>query len=185
MRKQYKDQIKASQAVFAPKKDKNFSPEMIDFINQTIQRKPKERLGVNGINELKNHPWFSNLDWDLLKRKELPSPFTLKEVDYLKCVSTEDETSDKIYKPFKKQLKSKKSDHNAMFEGYEYNLDPIKDIKNEFLAEKEKETLLPEGNSKPEEEEQKVDFQEKSQRNEGNGEENEEQMELRIDNNEK
>lgn len=27
------------------------------------------------ISEIKSHPWFFNMDWDLLLKKELPSPF--------------------------------------------------------------------------------------------------------------
>jgi len=29
-----------------------------------IQRKPENRLGKTGINELKEHPWFDNFPWD-------------------------------------------------------------------------------------------------------------------------
>ena len=30
----------------------------MDFINKLIKRKPEERFGKNGIEEIKNHHWF-------------------------------------------------------------------------------------------------------------------------------
>jgi len=35
-----------------------WSMEAADFINRLIQRKPLARLGVNGPDEVKNHPWL-------------------------------------------------------------------------------------------------------------------------------
>lgn len=38
---------------------------------------PKERLGCgkNGLQKLKNHPWFKNVDFELLESKQLKPPF--------------------------------------------------------------------------------------------------------------
>jgi len=33
----------------------DWSDESMDFINQLLQRKPKKRLGYNGVMEIKNH----------------------------------------------------------------------------------------------------------------------------------
>lgn len=41
-----------------------------------IQRKPANRLGYNGSQELKNHPWYRNYPWAKLAKKELKAPFT-------------------------------------------------------------------------------------------------------------
>jgi len=40
-----------------------------------IQRKPQNRLGANGIEEIKEHPWLRDFKWDDLERKRLKSPF--------------------------------------------------------------------------------------------------------------
>ena len=45
------------------KKPLNWSDEAISFINSLIQRKKENRLGHNGIHELKNHSWFKDMDW--------------------------------------------------------------------------------------------------------------------------
>ncbi len=43
-----------------------WSLEAADFVNKLIQRKPINRLGLNGPQEVKEHPWFRNYDWQAL-----------------------------------------------------------------------------------------------------------------------
>ncbi len=52
-----------------------WSKEAADFVNRLIQRKPAARLGLNGPEEVKEHVWLKDVDWDKLYRKVLPSPF--------------------------------------------------------------------------------------------------------------
>ena len=40
------------------------TPEAHDFIDGLLTLDPKDRLGVNGINEIKNHPFFESINWD-------------------------------------------------------------------------------------------------------------------------
>jgi len=40
-----------------------------------IERKPQNRLGINGPKEVKNHPWIVNFPWDKLYNKSLRAPF--------------------------------------------------------------------------------------------------------------
>lgn len=47
----------------------NWSFEAADFINRLIQRKPENRLGFQGIEEIKNHPWIRTINWDRLYGK--------------------------------------------------------------------------------------------------------------------
>lgn len=46
-----------------------------DICVRFLDRKPESRLGSNGFDEIKNHPWFAGIDWDKLYRKELPVPY--------------------------------------------------------------------------------------------------------------
>ena len=41
-----------------------------------IQRIPSKRLGFNGIDEVKDHPWLKDINWGKLIRKEIDSPYT-------------------------------------------------------------------------------------------------------------
>lgn len=58
-----------------------WSLEAADFINQTLKRKPVNRLGLNGPEEVKGHPWFKDYPWDDLYDKALKSPFIPPEAD--------------------------------------------------------------------------------------------------------
>ena len=40
-----------------------------------IQRKPTNRLGLNGPEEVKEHPWFKGFEWEELESKRMPTPF--------------------------------------------------------------------------------------------------------------
>ena len=44
---------------------------IIDFVNRLLQRKPEQRLGYLGIDEIKNHPWLRDLNWMKIYRKEM------------------------------------------------------------------------------------------------------------------
>lgn len=75
-RREIRDQIIAKQ-VQIRKNDvpEGWSLEAADFINRLIQRKPANRLGVEGPSQVKQHPWFKNFPWEKLANKELESPF--------------------------------------------------------------------------------------------------------------
>ena len=79
-RKQIKDLI----LVYQPKIKSNeikkgWSENSRDFINKLLQRKPIKRLGYTGVRELKNHVWMKDINWDLLKKKKIKSPYIPKE----------------------------------------------------------------------------------------------------------
>lgn len=46
----------------------NLSPEAQDLINKLVTDK-STRLGANGANEIKNHPFFTGIDWDGLRNQ--------------------------------------------------------------------------------------------------------------------
>ena len=48
--------------------------EAADFINKTLQRKPANRLGLNGPNEVKSHIWLKDVEWQsIVDKKVVPS----------------------------------------------------------------------------------------------------------------
>lgn len=52
------------------------SPEGRYFVKGLLNRNPKHRLGaVNDARELKAHPFFQDIDWNLLRAKNIPPPF--------------------------------------------------------------------------------------------------------------
>jgi serine/threonine protein kinase len=51
----------------------DFSPEVQDLVRKLLCQDPDARLGAGSITEIKEHAWFSIIDWERLS--ELPPPF--------------------------------------------------------------------------------------------------------------
>jgi hypothetical protein len=47
----------------------------MNFINSLLKRNKESRLGFNGIEEIKKHGWFSDINWKKLGRKEIFPPY--------------------------------------------------------------------------------------------------------------
>ncbi|TYZ67116.1 hypothetical protein PybrP1_005373 [[Pythium] brassicae (nom. inval.)] len=58
----------------------HLSPNARDLIQRLLHRDPKQRLGSGptGDREIFAHPFFNTVDWERLKRRELPPPFRPK-----------------------------------------------------------------------------------------------------------
>ncbi|RHY28839.1 hypothetical protein DYB32_005673 [Aphanomyces invadans] len=52
-------------------------PVACSFIESLLHGDPTKRLGMgqNGSHEIRNHPWFHDLDWDKLRDQQLPVPY--------------------------------------------------------------------------------------------------------------
>jgi serine/threonine kinase 38 len=49
----------------------NLSPAATDLIKRLITD-PNERLGINGVAEIKAHPFFAGVDWKGIRDKQAP-----------------------------------------------------------------------------------------------------------------
>ncbi|CAD8096445.1 unnamed protein product [Paramecium primaurelia] len=100
----------------------DWSVEAADFINKLIQRKPANRLGFKGPDEVKNHPWLRNFPWQKLLNKEIESPYIPKQIDdnveYLNQISEDNDSQDELIKENKLLLK--KNSVQNLFSGYSY-----------------------------------------------------------------
>ena len=68
------DLIKLAEVKF-PKKI-NLNPDARDIITKLLDKNPNTRLGSkNGINEIKTHPFFSTIDFDLVLKKKVHTNF--------------------------------------------------------------------------------------------------------------
>ncbi len=56
--------MKISQGLYEIPQD--ISPSAADLIKKLLEVDPSRRLGCNGIQEIKNHPFFQNVNWDEL-----------------------------------------------------------------------------------------------------------------------
>jgi|JI61114C2RNA_FD_contig_61_800036_length_747_multi_2_in_0_out_0_1 hypothetical protein len=58
-----------------------FSEDAVDLLKGLLALNPKVRLGRNGGQEIKSHPWFKTLDWDALYNKKIPMLFKPEVID--------------------------------------------------------------------------------------------------------
>jgi hypothetical protein len=69
-----------------------------------IQRKQENRLGYNGISELKNHPWFKKTDWEKIENRKIipsflpPVTFVIYQRQFKKITKTTNNVFLKILK---------------------------------------------------------------------------------------
>ena len=78
-RKEIKEQMMSKQ-IFIDKEILPFdwSEESADFINGLLIRKDMKRLGYYNDLEIKNHPWFNDINFDELVKKNIEAPFLPK-----------------------------------------------------------------------------------------------------------
>ena len=75
-RKEIRDMIFAKQvSIKRNELPEGWSLEAADFINKCLQRKPGNRLGLNGPNEVKQHIWMREFDWQSLLEKKMEAPY--------------------------------------------------------------------------------------------------------------
>ena len=95
--------------------------ESVDFINNCLKRKESKRLGyTHGVIELKNHPWFTDWDWDSLLNKQMLAPFVPKKsgnYDKKYCEGVE-KVSETTLERYQSYLNKRNFKH--IFDGYTY-----------------------------------------------------------------
>jgi serine/threonine protein kinase len=76
-----------------PQRHKIFmSDECKDFISKLLEKDPAGRLGTRGgLDEILQHPFFVNIDFDKLLGKEIEAPFKPKLSDDIMDVSNFDQ----------------------------------------------------------------------------------------------
>ena len=52
-----------------------FSDEATSLLIGLLKRNPKERLGSNGVADIKRHIFFDGIDWQRLYSKDVATPF--------------------------------------------------------------------------------------------------------------
>lgn len=83
-----------------------------------MERKPSKRLGFNGIEEIKNHPWFSDMNWSDLANHKMPSPFIPKHGDNFdkKYCEAKEKIGEDTIERYQDYMQDE--DYIDLFEGY-------------------------------------------------------------------
>ncbi|CAG9315385.1 unnamed protein product [Blepharisma stoltei] len=126
-RKQVREQILAKQIQIKQEEiPEDWSIEAADFVNRLIQRKPVNRLGLNGPDEVKNHPWFRDFDWKKLIDRRMESPFIPSQNDDnfdLKLHLADDPWKDAESESYQQSVELLRTPSTqALFAGYFYDI---------------------------------------------------------------
>jgi len=98
------------------------SDDACDLLSCLLERDPDERLGADHIME---HPWFANIDWDLLVQQKITPEYIPPVKDNL-CTGQIDDyflqevAEDSIVKKKVLSTASNKDKESELFEGFTY-----------------------------------------------------------------
>lgn len=114
-------EILTREEIFIRKNDEfpnEWSLTSVDFINRCLIKNFENRLGFNGIHEVKDHKWFEDINWDNLMNMKVKAPFVPeKGKTYL------NKPNKKQGKKYTNNIKEhiERIEMNEMFRGYYYD----------------------------------------------------------------
>ena len=56
----------------------HLSKDAKDLIKKLMNKNQNKRLGINSIDEIKNHPWFKDIDFKKIENLEIKSPIKIQ-----------------------------------------------------------------------------------------------------------
>lgn len=83
----------------------DLSDEACDLMGRLLNKDPKLRLGYSGCEDIKNHPWFKGVYWELVAKKKqvMAKPYLMKPISEIMASRVKAHTS---VKPFSKEQKT-------------------------------------------------------------------------------
>ncbi|KRX03300.1 Protein kinase-like domain [Pseudocohnilembus persalinus] len=119
-RQEIRDQILAKQVQIKKSEiPPGWSLEAADFTNRLIQRKPVNRLGLNGPDEVKNHPWLKGFPWEKLYNKEIEAQFVPSKEENFHVSENRKNSNEELSQQNAMLLRRKSIDQ--LFKGYDYD----------------------------------------------------------------
>ncbi|CAD8048911.1 unnamed protein product [Paramecium primaurelia] len=116
-RQEIREQILAKQ-VSIKEGTLNVSSKAIDFINRLLIRKPQQRLGFEGIEEIIHHQWLKGVQWAKLLNKDMKSLYIPGSIDgnsdFQNQISADSEVEEECH-----SLLRRKS-VQSLFDGYKF-----------------------------------------------------------------
>nr|CDJ88720.1 Serine threonine protein kinase-related and Protein kinase domain containing protein [Haemonchus contortus] len=111
---------------------KNMDPDARDFIGALLEKKLEKRLGYNGVEEIKNHRFLRDLDWDKVAKRQL-TPFIVPNVTHeldVQNFATEFTNQQPLYSPAESPVNG-----NTLFRGYSYISPSVIFANNNIIGE--------------------------------------------------
>ncbi|CAD8052323.1 unnamed protein product [Paramecium primaurelia] len=116
-RQEIREQILAKQ-VSIKEGTSNISSKAIDFINRLLIRKPQQRLGFGGIEEIIHHSWLKGVQWAKLLNKEMKSLYIPGSIDGNSDFQNQISADSEIEEDCQSLLRRKSV--QSLFDGYKF-----------------------------------------------------------------
>ena len=110
---------------------------ILDFINKLLKRKKGKRLGSKGCKEIKEHPWFENVQWEQIENCTLNSPFVFDTEDNFDDSYAKKQDNDSIYEG-KKDIYISEVNGSKTFKNFYFNIEEKLIEENKTNRKKEK-----------------------------------------------
>ena len=136
-RKEIRDHILSKQIQIRKNEvPQGWTLEAADFINKLIQRKPINRLGLNGPQEVKEHVWFKDYNWDDLLNRKFSSPFIPPKEDNFDAKYTNSEWKDNSDDQMRQNsILLRRNSVQALFNGYYHDEKIVQNKDNGVIEE--------------------------------------------------
>ena len=95
---------------------------ILDIINKLLKRKRSKRLGNKGCSEIKNHPWFKDIQWEQIENCTLTAPFVFDTEDNFDDSYAQKQDNDSIYEG-KKELYIIEVNESMTFKNFYFNIE--------------------------------------------------------------
>ncbi|KAI8981739.1 kinase-like domain-containing protein [Mycotypha africana] len=99
----------------------DMSQEARSLLRGLLTRDPNERLGNNGSEEIKNHPFFASIDWKLLNQKKIQPPYKPSVDSAYDTTNFDDEFTSEIPQESVMDDSQISSTMQEQFAGFTYN----------------------------------------------------------------
>ena len=93
---------------------------VLDLINKLLKRKKKYRLGNQGDNEVKDHLWFKDIQWEQIENFKFNSPFKFDTEDNFDKNHCQQQEDDSIYEG-KKKIYINEVNDSLIFKNFYFN----------------------------------------------------------------
>ena len=110
---------------------------VLDFINKLLKRKKGKRLGCKGCSEIKDHPWFKDVQWDQIENFTIASPFSFESEDNFDDSYAQKQDNDSIYEG-KKELYIIEVNESKTFKNFYFNIEEKIAEQHQSIRKKEK-----------------------------------------------
>mmetsp|Transcript_12467 Transcript_12467/g.9064 ORF Transcript_12467/g.9064 Transcript_12467/m.9064 type:complete len:131 (+) Transcript_12467:651-1043(+) len=106
--------------------------EAADFINKCLQRKPANRLGLNGPQEVKQHIWLKDVNWQVILEMKAEAPFIPVPRPPVANKVDKDATPEQAVE---NQMLLRRNSIQNLFNGYDFD---VEQLRHQLLQDKRK-----------------------------------------------